>query len=57
VAALLDGLSFGALLGDKAYDADWLRRDLLQRGAEAVIPPSAFGKLYWAFLRFDEEWT
>jgi hypothetical protein len=48
VAALLDGLSFGALLGDKAYDADWLRRDLLQRGAEAVIPPSAFGKLYWA---------
>jgi len=41
VAALLDGFSFGALLGDKAYDADWLRNDLLQRGAEAVIPPRA----------------
>jgi transposase len=31
----------GALLGDKAYDADWLRRDLWQRGVEAVIPPRA----------------
>ena len=41
VAALLDGLNFGALLGDKAYDADWLRSDLQQRGAEAVIPPRA----------------
>ncbi len=41
VAALLDGLSSGVLLGGKAYDADWLRRDLPQRGAEAVIPPRA----------------
>jgi hypothetical protein len=39
VAALLEGLSFGVLLGDKAYDADWLRRDLLQCGAETVVPP------------------
>jgi len=41
MAALLDGFSFGALLGDKAYDADWLRNDLQQRGVEAVIPPRA----------------
>jgi len=41
VAALLDGLSFNALLADKAYDADWLRRDLKQHGVEAVIPPRA----------------
>jgi transposase len=41
VAALLEGLDFGALLGDKAYDADWLRRDLQQRRVEAVIPPRA----------------
>ena len=41
VAALLVGLNFGALLGDKAYDADWLCGDLQQRGVEAVIPPRA----------------
>jgi len=41
VAALLEGFKFDALLGDKAYDADWLRDDLRQRGAEAVIPPRA----------------
>ena len=41
VAALIDGLNFGALLGDKAYDADWLRKNLQQRGIEAVIPPRA----------------
>ena len=41
VAVLLEGLKFDALLGDKAYDADWLRKDLQQRGAEAVIPPRA----------------
>ena len=41
VSALLDGLDFTALLGDKAYDADWLRDDLQLRGAEAVIPPRA----------------
>lgn len=41
VKVLLEGLNFGALLGDKAYDADWLRRDLQQRGVEAVIPPRA----------------
>jgi len=38
VAALFDGLRFGVLPGDKANDADWLRRDLLQCGAETVVP-------------------
>ncbi len=37
-AKLLDGLPFGALVGDRAFDADWLLEDLAQRGAEAVIP-------------------
>jgi hypothetical protein len=31
----------GALLGDKAFDADWLRAVLDNRGAAAVIPPKA----------------
>jgi hypothetical protein len=34
-----EGVAFGALLGDKAFDADWLRADLDDRGAAAVIPP------------------
>jgi transposase len=39
VAPLIAGVSFDALLGDKAFDADWLRADLNERGAVAVIPP------------------
>ena len=38
VPKLLKGLSFGALIGDKAFDADWLVKELNRRGAEAVIP-------------------
>ena len=41
VAALIEGINFKALLGDKAYDADWLRCYLRQRGIDAVIPPRA----------------
>ena len=41
VAPLVAGVSFDALLGDKAFDADWLRADLNERGAVAVIPPKA----------------
>jgi hypothetical protein len=32
VPPLIAGLSFGALLGDKAFDVDWLRVDLDDRG-------------------------
>ena len=39
VAPLIQDVHFGALLGDKAFDADWLRAELDQRGASAVIPP------------------
>ncbi len=35
---LLDGLAFGAFVGDKAFDADWLLEDLAERGAEAAVP-------------------
>ena len=41
VRPLIEGVAFGALLGDKAFDADWLRADLDARGAAAVIPPKA----------------
>jgi transposase len=41
VPPLIEGMAFGALLGDKAFDVDWLRADLDARGAAAVIPPKA----------------
>ena len=51
VPPLIEGVAFGALLGDKAFDADWLRADLDGRGAAAVIPPKANRK---ASLDYDK---
>lgn len=45
VALLIHGVSFGALLADKAFDADWLLKDLDARGATAVIAPKANRKI------------
>src|SRR5690349_13137311 len=45
VAPLIQGVSFEALLGDKAFDADRLRADLDDRGAAAVIPPRSNRKV------------
>jgi transposase len=39
VAPLIEDIEFAALLADKAFDVGWLRRDLNERGALAVIPP------------------
>jgi transposase len=52
VQPLIDGIVFGALLGDKAFDADWLRADLDGRGATAVIPPKTNRK---AAIDFDRD--
>jgi transposase len=38
---LLDGIEIDALIADKAFDNDWLRQELNERGALAVIPPKA----------------
>jgi transposase len=48
VPPLIEGVAFGALLGDRAFDVDWLRAELDARGAVAVIPPKANRK-----ARFD----
>lgn len=40
VAPLLHGIALDALIGDKAFDSDWLRAELNERGALAVIPPN-----------------
>ena len=52
VQPLIEGVVFGALLGDKAFDIDWLRAELDGRGAAAVIPPKANRK---AVISFDRE--
>ena len=51
VRPLIEGVAFGALLGDKAFDADWLRADLDDRGAAAVIPPKVSRKTIIRFAR------
>ncbi len=38
VPELLEDFSFGALIGDKAFDAGWLLAEIEESGAEAVIP-------------------
>jgi transposase len=41
VEPLIKDVAFEALLGDKAFDIDWIRAELSHRGALAVIPPKA----------------
>ena len=56
VQPLIEGIVFGALLGDKAFDADWLRADLDARGAAAVIPPKTNRKATISFDRDMYRW-
>jgi transposase len=56
VQPLIEGITFGALLGDKAFDADWLRADLDGRGAAAVIPPKTNRKTAIDFDRDMYRW-
>lgn len=41
VEPLLSDIEIGALIGDKAFDSDWLRAELNERSTLAVIPPNA----------------
>jgi transposase len=41
VEPLIENIDFDALLADKAFDVDWLRAELNERGAIAVIPPKS----------------
>ena len=56
VQPLIEGVAFGALLGDKAFDADWLRADLDDRGAATVIPPKINRKTIISFDRDMYRW-
>ena len=37
VAPLIEGVVFGGLIADKAFDVDWILAELDARGAEVVI--------------------
>jgi transposase len=56
VMPLLEGLSFAAFLGDKAFDNDKLRAEVHERGAKAVIPPRRNRKLAIAYDREMYKW-
>ena len=45
VGPLIKGVSFAALLAEKAFDVDWLLQDLDEYGATAVILPKTNRKL------------
>ena len=56
VPPLIEGVAFDALLGDKAFDVDWIRAELDARGAAAVIPPKANRKARFDFDRDMYRW-
>ena len=56
VLPLIRDVAFDALLADKAFDADWLRAALDQRGAMAVIPPRANRKQQFAYDEDMYKW-
>jgi hypothetical protein len=49
-------LSAGHLLADRAFDADWLRNDLLDRGIIPVIPPKSNRKFPAEFDKETYKW-
>ena len=54
--ALISDLSAGQLLADRAFDADWLRNDLLDRDIIPVIPPKSNRKLPAEFDKETYKW-
>ena len=55
-ADLVRGRSAGQLLADRAFDADWLRNDLLDRGVVPVIPPKSNRKFPADFDKETYKW-
>jgi len=56
VEPLIQDVHFDALLADKAFDADWLRTELNQRGASTVIPPKINRKQQIAYDKEVYKW-
>ena len=55
-AALIDGLSCGQLLADRAFDTNWLREALSAVKIEAVIPPKSNRRFPAEFDKETYKW-
>lgn len=55
-AALIEGLTCGQFLADRAFDANWLREALADAGGEAVIPPKSNRRFPANFDRDIYKW-
>lgn len=55
-AALIDGLTCGQFLADRAFDANWLRDLLTDMGIEPVIPPKSNRRFPAEFDRDTYKW-
>ena len=55
-AALIEGLTCGQFLGDRAFDANWLREALDDARIEAVIPPKSNRRFPAEFDRDTYKW-
>ena len=56
IRGLIEGWEFDGLIADRAFDADSLRDDLRQCGAEPVIPPRRCRKRPERFDQDVYEW-
>lgn len=55
-AALLEGLTCGQFLADRAFDADWVREALIEKKIEPVIPPRSNRRFPAEFDRETYKW-
>ena len=55
-AALIDELTCGQFLADRAFDANWLRDALTRAGIEPVIPPKSNRRCPAEFDREAYKW-
>ena len=55
-AVLIERLSGGQLLADRAFDANWLRQALAKVAVEAVIPPKSNRRFPAKFDRDTYKW-
>ena len=53
---LIRDLTAGPLLADRAFDADWLRNDLTDRGTTPIIPPKSNRKFPAEFDKETYKW-
>jgi len=56
VPALIEPLTGGSMLADRAFDADWLRQDLADKAITPVIPPKSNRRFPVEFDRHTYKW-